>query len=359
MLFLTIDFPPKKGGVARYSEAFCRHFKHEISVIADNNCLEEETPPEPDFKLKYTNILTGKYIKWSPAVKILKNSEEDLIVVSHILPLGTAALINKLITKKPFAVMLHGMDFSLAIRNPWKRFLTKRIINSANIIITNTKSLKNEVKKFSENCNPIVVYPQPGIKARPSFSKEKTQENKITKLISVSRLVERKGIQRTLKALSELNLSDNITYTILGNDNTYRKEITNQIEKLNLSKNVILKINPTDEEIIKELESADIFILPTITTEQDREGFGIVYSEAASFEIPSIASNIPGVDEAIINNETGILVNSDKELKSAIQKLVEDKDLARKMGKTAKIRQELNFSQNIVFKEIEDAINKI
>ena len=80
-------------------------------------------------------------------------------------------------------------------------------------------------------------------------------------------------------------------------------------------------------------ESADILLFPSY-----REGVPRVILEAASMEIPTIAFEVPGVTEAVINNETGILVNfNDVDMMtSCVQSLIEDSDLRSQLGSGAR-----------------------
>ena len=66
----------------------------------------------------------------------------------------------------------------------------------------------------------------------------------------------------------------------------------------------------------------------------------MVYVEAASFGLPAIATDMPGVDEAVINDETGLLVPDGdiKALAAAMEKLAYDHKLCRVLGKQAQVR---------------------
>ena len=91
------------------------------------------------------------------------------------------------------------------------------------------------------------------------------------------------------------------------------------------------------------MAAADIFCLPSY-----REGFGSSVIEAAACGIPSVGSNIYGLNDAIIDDITGILVpvKSVKSLQLALQKLINDKKLREQMGFMAKKRAIEKFSQS-------------
>ena len=66
--------------------------------------------------------------------------------------------------------------------------------------------------------------------------------------------------------------------------------------------------------LAKYYSSADLFILLS----EYKESFGLVYMEAQLFGVPAIGPNCGGVSEAIIDGQTGILLNDEDDLKSII-----------------------------------------
>ncbi|MBU1178315.1 glycosyltransferase family 4 protein, partial [Patescibacteria group bacterium] len=97
--------------------------------------------------------------------------------------------------------------------------------------------------------------------------------------------------------------------------------------------------------------ASDIFLMPsrTIKSKQDVEGFGIVYLEASACGKPIIAGQGGGVGEAVTDQETGLLINSEKpaEISQAIIKLLNDNELALKLGQNGRkrVKQEFNWDE--------------
>ena len=94
------------------------------------------------------------------------------------------------------------------------------------------------------------------------------------------------------------------------------------------------------------LPLASIFVLPSYYA----EGMPKVLLEAASCGIPVITTNHPGCRDAIINNKTGILIESrnSKSIELAILKLLNDTDLMIKMGKAGRKLAEKNYDERKV-----------
>lgn len=97
------------------------------------------------------------------------------------------------------------------------------------------------------------------------------------------------------------------------------------------------------------IATADVFCLPSY-----REGFGSVLIEAAATEVPSIASRIYGISDAVDDGVTGILhqVRSVNEMSNAMNLLVENKELRLKMGKKARERAITKFSEERITNEL-------
>jgi phosphatidylinositol alpha-1,6-mannosyltransferase len=87
-------------------------------------------------------------------------------------------------------------------------------------------------------------------------------------------------------------------------------------------------------------KEADLFALPVRASEDDVEGFGIVFLEAALFALPSVSTRAGGIPEAVLDGVTGTLVDpdSDGELHEALKKLLSDPEAAARMGEAAKVR---------------------
>jgi phosphatidylinositol alpha-1,6-mannosyltransferase len=173
-------------------------------------------------------------------------------------------------------------------------------------------------------------------------------------LLTVSRLVPRKGHARVLKAVSELQKEiPNLRYRILG-DGPELGEIIRLANDLGIYDLVRLSGRVTDTEIAEAYAEADVFVMPTVADEIDREGFGTVYLEAAAHGLPSIATKLPGVDEAVLDGETGILVpDGDIEaLKAAILRLYHQPEERQRLGQTGQKRASEEFVAEKQFEKL-------
>ena len=349
-LLFTIEYPPFKGGVSNYYGNLVKYWPEKDSIKVLNN--------------NSGTLLTNKiWPKWLPAfwqfVKINKQEKFDHIIVGQLLPLGIILYIYSIFNKVSYSVVIHGMDINYALRKTRKRIISFKILKRAEYIFCPNFYTAELVKDFIglENHNKIKVV-NPGIETDINFNKYQNEkifkkynlQDKIV-LFTISRLVKRKGQDKVIATLKKIYMvNSDIHYFIAGKgeDERYLKEIAG------FCPNIHFLGSLSDDEKWQWLKSSDIFIMPTRDIEGDFEGFGIVYLEAALASLPAIGGNSGGVSDAIIDGETGLLVNpqSVDDIAGAILKLAQDSQLRKKMGSQGRERAVKDFEWSKQIKKI-------
>jgi phosphatidyl-myo-inositol dimannoside synthase len=149
-------------------------------------------------------------------------------------------------------------------------------------------------------------------------------------IVTVARITRRKGHSVTLAALSTLpkELRKRILWLVIGPDgeNDYVQQLKHLVASVDCDIR-FLGVLP-DKEIRDIYGAADFFCLTGVPDSSGRvEGFGLVYLEAAAGGLPSVATAIGGVADAVLDDETGILVPpSIEDIARAIARLAEDSD---------------------------------
>jgi glycosyltransferase involved in cell wall biosynthesis len=144
-------------------------------------------------------------------------------------------------------------------------------------------------------------------------------------LISVGRLVEKKGYNLLLDALARLPASLNWRFIHIGGGDLSQK-LKARAQELGLSGRIEWRGSSDQNEVVAALREADMFVLPSrIASDGDRDGLPNVLMEAASQELPMLSTNVSSIPEFIENGKQGVLVQPDsEELAKALERMIAD-----------------------------------
>ena len=384
---ISSDFPPIPGGQSKFLFNLWSNLpSDEIIVLAPkikNWKLTDSTLP---FKVIRLNLplQKGLFIKSIKTlllllytIKLILFRKVDRIHCGQVLSAGFVGYICHFIFKTPYFPYVHGADF-LEFTTPFPSFKRrglrggKKILNlilkNASLIIANSNYTKNALIGFGilERkiivINPSVDYrkfsptlPSPAGgegKREGGRNAEELKENYGLKdkkvLLTVGRLVERKGHDYVIKALPDIIKEiPEIHYLIVG-DGVYRSELERLSVKLNIRDFITFAGFIPDEELPEYYAMCDVFIMASreIKEKGDVEGFGIVYLEANAMKKPVIAGRSGGISDAVEDGVNGILVNptDEKDIARAIIKLMKDDEMRIKLGKAGYKRVVEKFS---------------
>ena len=357
LILITPDFPPNRGGVARYLDALATHFSDRMTVIAPKLGSNESVPTAIYPVIRQSLLFRFFWPRWikSTVDLIRRQSTYRYVLTSHVLPFGVAAMIAQWITHKPYLVIVHGMDLRLALNSSRKKLSCGRALNNAYLVVANSNALAQELQQLFGLKNILVVYPS--IDPSQAVTTKAESTSSIFRLLTVSRLVDRKGHDRVLTALAMLKLNGTLTsftYDIVGSGPT-RAPLEQLVEELGLQGHVHFLGDVDDVTLRDCYMKADLFVMPVKDHPIDKEGFGLVFLEAALFELPSISTNMSGVNEAIIDGETGLLIadNDLEALAKSIMLLAQDSTYRRALGTAAKERTLRDFTADVQYGKLD------
>ena len=176
-------------------------------------------------------------------------------------------------------------------------------------IITCTKTNQKYLNKFTDDPEKIkMAYHGIDLKRFPANKKNYFKSNTVTRLLSVGRVVEKKGFEDLLLALSRLPKNLNWTFEHIGGG----KDL-NRLKKLavsyHISEKIIWRGTCSQNEVLSSYTDADIFILASkIARNGDRDGLPNVLIEAQSQGIPCISTRVSAIPELIQDGNNGLLV---------------------------------------------------
>jgi glycosyltransferase involved in cell wall biosynthesis len=146
-------------------------------------------------------------------------------------------------------------------------------------------------------------------------------------VLAAGNLAEVKGYKYLISAIYDLVEKGIPIKCFIAGQGELKEELEKQIMSLELDRNV--KLLGYRDDIPSLLTAADIFCMPSLN-----EALGYSLLEAMAAGIPVIASNVGGIPEALTDGKEGLLVPSGdvRELSLAIQKLISDDELAKRLG---------------------------
>lgn len=166
-------------------------------------------------------------------------------------------------------------------------------------------------------------------------------------ILSTGRLTQRKGFHWFIQEVIPRIVAryPDCLYLIAG-DGDYRSQVRKVAEDPGVRDHVMLLGQVGDEDMRYLYNIADVYVMPNIPVENDLEGFGLVVLEAASCEVPVVASRIGGIPDAIKDGSNGFLVepeNADAFAQSVVG-LLEDEGRSREFGRAARLFTLENFT---------------
>lgn len=351
---VTLDYPPETGGVANYLSHLVREADGHIDVFV--NLSHSTTGPG---RVEAIHLIAKGPWPWRPSVssiRSLKTVPYDHVLISHLLPLGTAALLARMMGGLPYSLFIHGLDLRLAMAHPRKKYIAKYVIRQAEHVFTNSESIASEIRSFSDVTPEVIT---PGAEEHKTADRAEARkrlgiDENASIVLAVGRLVPRKGFDHLIDALRYLPTDRQLVILGDGNDRQRLEELARPF-----SKQVTWITDADDETRDLWYSAADVFALPVRDEGSDVEGFGIVFLEAAAHGLPVIAGKSGGAVEAIKDGKTGLLVDPEnsQQIAEQIEYLFMHKDTREEMGRAGRERVHTDFSWRERAARLLDALN--
>jgi glycosyltransferase involved in cell wall biosynthesis len=253
------------------------------------------------------------------------------------------ALFLKEVSGIPFSVTAHGQDFMKDLGND---DLLREICAAAEFVAAETDYSRELLCQRCPDSAAKIHRVYNGIDLERFPDLLPSQANAMPRIISVGRLVAFKGFEHLIDACAELARRGlDFTCEIIG-DGPLRDALQKKIEMLNLSPRVNLLGSLSQEVVLEKLRSADIFALASVT---DRQGasdvFPTVIIEAMAAARPVVSTQLAGIPESVVHEETGLLVPSGDTiaLTRALEQLIRDPELRVRYGHAGRARIEQHF----------------
>ena len=295
----------------------------------------------------------GFIIKGMPLIaKITKRNSYDVIQFFFSVPTGLLKYGIK--NKIPYVCSLRGIDVPSARKD--KYAFLRKILNLVNRDIVKNSSavlaLSNELAGWFHNAYtdiPVEVIPN-GLDCT-LFSRKEQYSEKIKKFVTVTRLIECKNIELSMRAFKKVHeMHPDITLDIIG-EGYLRKSLEKVIREEEMTEYICLKGYMEPTEIAAKLKENDLFYLLTIA-----DSFGQVFIEAMACGLPIICADIGGPKEIVVNGVTGLSVvpNDEESTVKALEYAIRHPKVMKEYGENGYQRVVNEYSiESVARKHIE------
>lgn len=369
VLFLNYEYPPLGGGAGNATAYLLKEYAHipdlevhlvtssvdeSIHHIAVSDTVTVHSLPIGKNKknIHYQSekdLLLYAWKGYRFADTLFAEHHFDVIHAFFTVPCGYMAMQLSRKYHVPYIVSLRGADvpgyserFTLLynILRPLTRQIWKRALH----VVSNSAGLRT----LALTTNPqqeISIIPN-GIDIEDFRPAEKKEDDGYVRILCVSRLTPRKGIQYLVEAVDLLltkNPEQKIELWIAGEGNA-TESLKQQVSELKREKNIKFFGLVKHSDLRQFYQTADIFCLPSLN-----EGMSNTMLEALASGMPIVATVTGGTEELVSDGENGFYVKqkSAEDLAEKLETLIRDASLRKQFGEKSRMRAEKMSWNNV------------
>ena len=365
-LLISRNFPPTLGGSCVVYQELCRRMSPDVEVLAAAFDPERESDwdggqpyrifrsrslaPPPPARGPLSSILrSARVYLWKRPCAVIaawrsaRKSRPELVCIGSFTQYWLAGFFRRVLGL-PVIFYIHGEELTSPdtsrLAGPRGFFSALR---KADGVIAVSRFTRSRLIEIGVGAGRIELIPNgvdlgrftPGERDPEIVDRYGLRGKRV--LLTVGRLEERKGHATVLRALPQILRScPDAIYAVVGTgDGLPDLGLDALARKLGISDHVVFAGQAPPERLCAFYRSCDLFVMPNRTLPNgDTEGFGLVFLEAAACGKPVIGGRDGGVPDAVVDGETGILVNgaSAEEFADAAVRLLTDPDLAARLG---------------------------
>lgn len=353
-------FPPQIGGISTMMAEICLELgQHRVAVLTGVSKGSDETPlggvrvyrMDAELSPRSTTIATFRSIT-SLGLALVR--ERPAVLQYATLEDAYLAYWTYRTLRIPHVMYAHGNEILAAGRSSWSK--PRAALLASSCVVANSRYTEGLLRNLGLHAHQVrVVHPGCDLERFRPMQTSKEERMRLTGgrplarlLLTVGNLVERKGHDTVIRTLPLLaKRGQDVVYLIVGGGPN-RAALKQLAVSLGVADRVVFLGRVTTSELPLLYSAADLFVM--VSRERlehcDVEGFGIVFIEAAACGTPSIGGRSGGVNDAVVDGVTGLLVDplDTAEVARSIDVLLANRDLARRFGDAARERAVSQFS---------------
>jgi phosphatidylinositol alpha-1,6-mannosyltransferase len=356
ILVVTNDFPPRVGGVNHYVAELMRRFPPgEVIVFASSWPGAEDvdaTYPHPVIRWPSKSMYPTGAVR-ERVVDLIREERPDVVLFGAAAPLAWMGRTVERRTGVPYAAFTHGVEL-WAGQVPVTRTLLGQVARNAVLLTAVSEWAARELRQM--------VGPEPRIELLPPGIDRERYHRRVSDaevrerhglaghpvICCVSRLTLRKGQDKIIRALPWiLREVPEARFLVVGTGPDLERLQALAVRK-QVADRVIFAGEVGGDVLPQYFRAGDVFAMPCRTRKLglEVEAFGAVFLQASAVGRPCVAGDSGGAPEAVIDGETGVVVDGNEvdEVADGILRLLHDPEGAAKMGEAGADRVHRDFT---------------
>lgn len=367
-ILVTNDFPPKLGGIQHYLwDLWSRLPQGSFSVVttAHPDAHQWDRQHSIDVHRVTTPLLVPGPGLLTLIRRLVRQHRSELVVLDPVA--NMAPLVGRL--PVPHAVVVHGAEVVVPAALPFVQLAIRRTLRTASLIIAAGDYPATAALEAAGRPLPTVVVP-PGVDAKRFTPPTSDTRRSIRArfgvaddaplVVSLSRLVPRKGMDRLIEAAAMLAPDHPGLQVLIVGDGRDRPRLQRMVDALGAPVRLLGRVPHKDLPGL--IGSADVFAMLCRNRwgGLEQEGFGIVFVEAAACGVPQVAGGSGGAGDAVADGITGVVVDQPGDpaaAAGAIGGLLGDPARRQSMGEAGRARVLTDFDRDQLAARLGDAIS--
>ncbi len=374
VLCITNDFGPRAGGIESFVVGLIERFPKNTVTVYTSSQTGDKTWDEQWLKKYGVRVIRDRSKILLPTFRvgirvrnIARTEKIESVFFGAAAPLGLLANGLRRAGVKKIVALTHGHEVWWAKVFPFNLAL-RYIGNSVDHLTYLGEYTKIQISKsLSTKSRNALVKIAPGIDTEHFKGSDESAElrkrlgieNKKI-IVSVGRLVHRKGQDRLIEALPLIAAQIPDVHLLFVGEGPYKDHLEKIADELQVSSKITFVGRVQYAELAKYLCAGDIFAMPSRSRfgGLEVEGLGIVYLEASACGLAVIAGNSGGAPDAIIEGVTGYAVNGNDvdEISQRVIALLSDLLAAKRMGEQGRNWVQENWHWDIWAKKFQEIL---
>ena len=369
LLEITNDFPPTVGGIENYIYSLARRWvPDEITIVtraAEGQESVDAALGSAVHRIPAPTLLPTAALR-SRVMDLLAGGRFDVVHFASALPLALLGPRIRQETGVPYAVSLHGGEFIAGAR--LLRPLMQRALGDAAVALPVSTFTQEAVLRLLEDPPPTELV-RPGVDAdrfAPGAPIDRARllgvPPEAPVILCACRLVARKGPATLIAGLPRILARHPAVVLAIVGDGPDRRRLERLAAKTSVAGSVRFVGARPWSSLPGYYAAADVFALPTRErfAGLETEGFPLVYLEAAAAGLPVVAGRAGGVNEAVVDGETGVVVDGRDVAATAeaVIALLDDRPLAGRLGSAGRLRVLRHFGWDGAVERFRTALEK-